>query len=63
MHSPQDELIPYIMGRQLYDAASEPRTFVELQGPHNRSLSQQSPQVRESLKQFLYGCVSRRPAR
>jgi len=34
-HSPQDELIPFEMGRQLYAAAPAPKRFVELQGGHN----------------------------
>ncbi|MHB2017322.1 MAG: alpha/beta hydrolase [Candidatus Xenobia bacterium] len=54
MHSPQDDTIPFDMGRQLYEAAGEPRTFVELTGGHNWPLSEQAPKVRESLKAFLY---------
>lgn len=34
-HSPQDELIPYRHGRELFERAREPKHFVELQGGHN----------------------------
>lgn len=34
-HSPQDELIPYRHGRELFEQAREPRHFVELSGGHN----------------------------
>lgn len=34
-HSPQDEIVPFEHGRTLYQAASEPKQFLELQGGHN----------------------------
>ncbi len=36
-HSRTDEMIPYDHGRQLHDAANEPKRFVELSGGHNES--------------------------
>ena len=35
IHSPDDEMIPYQMGRRLYNAAPEPKQFAELKGTHN----------------------------
>lgn len=36
VHSPADEIIPYRLGRKLYDAAPEPKRFHEIKGaPHN----------------------------
>jgi uncharacterized protein len=34
-HSPADELIPYAHGKRLYEAASEPKAFLQLSGGHN----------------------------
>jgi fermentation-respiration switch protein FrsA (DUF1100 family) len=34
-HSPDDEIIPFEMGRQLFAAANEPKRFVTLCGGHN----------------------------
>jgi fermentation-respiration switch protein FrsA (DUF1100 family) len=34
-HSPDDEVIPYDMGRRLYEAAGQPRSFLDLRGGHN----------------------------
>lgn len=34
-HSPQDELIPYRHGRELFERAREPKHFIELSGGHN----------------------------
>jgi len=34
-HSPQDEIIPFHLGRRLFDAAAEPKRFVQIRGDHN----------------------------
>jgi fermentation-respiration switch protein FrsA (DUF1100 family) len=34
-HSPRDELIPYAHGRRLFEAARQPKQFLELAGAHN----------------------------
>jgi fermentation-respiration switch protein FrsA (DUF1100 family) len=33
-HGRNDELIPFEMGKDLFDAASEPKRFIELDGGH-----------------------------
>ena len=35
VHSRDDEIIPFAMGRAIYDAAPQPKTFLELRGDHN----------------------------
>jgi len=35
IHSQNDELVPFEFGRQLYEAANEPKEFVEIFGGHN----------------------------
>lgn len=35
LHSPNDEVIPHRLGRRLFEAANEPKTFVDLKGDHN----------------------------
>lgn len=37
-HSPRDEIVPYALGRQLFEAANEPKEFLELSGFHNDGL-------------------------
>jgi fermentation-respiration switch protein FrsA (DUF1100 family) len=34
-HSPQDEIVPFAHGQALYQAAPDPKQFLELQGGHN----------------------------
>jgi fermentation-respiration switch protein FrsA (DUF1100 family) len=35
IHSPEDEIIPYQFGLKLFEAANEPKEFVEISGTHN----------------------------
>jgi uncharacterized protein len=37
-HSPQDEVIPFRHGRALFEAAHDPKTFLQLRGGHNEGL-------------------------
>ncbi len=35
IHSTEDELVPYHFGRELFDAAREPKRFLQIRGGHN----------------------------
>jgi len=35
MHSPDDDLVPFEFGRELFETAREPKRFVQLIGGHN----------------------------
>ncbi|MBI3300178.1 MAG: alpha/beta hydrolase [Elusimicrobia bacterium] len=52
MHSPQDDIIPFAMGRQIFSAAPEPKTFVETQGDHNEGFME-TPHWASSIQAFL----------
>ena len=43
MHSPQDDVVPFAMGRRLFAAARGPKTFVELRGGHNDAFLESGP--------------------
>jgi fermentation-respiration switch protein FrsA (DUF1100 family) len=53
MHSPQDEIIPYTMGQQVFNAAREPKTFFRLQGGHNDGFLLTQPEYGWALEGFL----------
>ena len=38
MHSRTDEIIPYEHGQKNFDAAKEPKVFIELVGGHNDAI-------------------------
>ena len=35
IHSPDDDIVPYALGRALFDAATGPKEFLEIHGNHN----------------------------
>jgi fermentation-respiration switch protein FrsA (DUF1100 family) len=53
LHSPDDEIIPYHLGRRLYDAAPEPKRFVDLRGGHNDGFLRSQPDYERAFGAFL----------
>jgi len=52
LHSPEDDIVPFSMGRRLFEAAPEPKRFFETRGDHNEGFLQ-TPGYAESMKKFL----------
>ena len=53
MHSRDDEVIPFEMGRALFQAAAEPKQFLELKGTHNDGYVESGPSYSASIRDFL----------
>lgn len=53
VHSPEDEIIPYSHGQQLFQAANEPKTFLQLRGGHNEGFIISGQPYEEGLKSFI----------
>jgi len=53
LHSRQDDVIPFMSGAKLYNAANNPRNFVELIGDHNSGFMQSQPAYEEVIASFL----------
>ena len=53
-HSPDDDMIPYEMGRQLYEAAPEPKAFVALSGGHNSREYFEDDGYKSALRNIFY---------
>jgi len=53
VHSPDDETIPYGHGRNLYEAAGEPKRFLEIRGSHNRGFLESRQVYESSINDFL----------
>lgn len=57
IHSRADEVVPYELGRRLYDAASEPKQFYEVKGaPHNSTYVVGGRPYMEALRNFIETC-------
>ena len=52
-HSPQDEIIPFEHGQQLFQAAPEPKQFLTLEGGHNIGFIFMQPAWIKSLGAFM----------
>ena len=53
LHSADDELIPIEEGRRLFDAAREPKQFVEIAGGHTRPAEVDAPRMFGAIRAFL----------
>jgi fermentation-respiration switch protein FrsA (DUF1100 family) len=53
LHSLDDDIIPYAHGRRLYEAAREPKAFVELSGGHNSGFVFTRPEWVKAVGDFL----------
>ncbi|MDD4024077.1 MAG: alpha/beta hydrolase [Synergistales bacterium] len=61
VHSPDDEVIPFSQGLKLYEAAPEPKAFLEIKGDHNGGFILSGETYRQGLKSFLsdIACIGR----
>jgi pimeloyl-ACP methyl ester carboxylesterase len=53
LHARGDEVIPLAHGRRLFDAASSPKTFVELNGGHGDAFEVDSARYFGSIRKFV----------
>ena len=57
IHSPDDEIIPFSHSQALYEIASEPKCFVEIQGGHNTGLLESWETYRRGWDKFIQLCL------
>lgn len=55
-HSPGDEMVPYAFGRAIYDAARQPKRFLEMRGSHNEGFLEMGNTYANGLDTFLKEC-------
>ena len=56
-HSPEDGTVPFELGRKLFDAAGEPKTFLKLEGGHNGGGFVLRQEWRDVVRAFLRSAV------
>ncbi len=56
MHGRDDTVIPLSNGRKLFEAAAEPKQFIETPGEHNEAGFTYSPEFTDRLQAFLEEC-------
>ena len=53
LHSPEDEIVPYALGRKLYGAAPQPKQFFEIIGGHNDGHLHDEDKIQNGIAKFL----------
>ncbi|MCX5796650.1 MAG: alpha/beta hydrolase [Elusimicrobia bacterium] len=53
MHSPDDDIVPFAMGRRLYEAAPGPKAFLAMRGGHNDGFLDTGPAYEKAIADFL----------
>ncbi len=53
LHSPEDDIVPYAMGRQLFAASPGPKRFSDLVGGHNTGGLMSTPAAQKEMAAFL----------
>ncbi len=53
IHSPEDDIIPYHHGQALFEAASEPKMFLEITGGHNGGFIDSGEVYTDGIRRFL----------
>lgn len=57
LHSRSDEIIPFHHGRRLFEAAGEPKQFVELTGDHNSGFATSGELYARAIADFAHECT------
>jgi fermentation-respiration switch protein FrsA (DUF1100 family) len=53
IHSTEDEIIPYKLGRRVYEAANQPKVFMKITGGHNDGFLRSQPHYEKAMMGFL----------
>ena len=53
MHSPEDEVVPYLLGQKVFEAAHEPKYFLSLAGSHGEVIMASDDYYRHQIEQFV----------
>ncbi len=61
IHSIDDEIVPFHLGRKLFNAAKEPKEFLEIRGSHNTAFLDSEEKFRKGIKSFLERLAQLRP--
>ena len=60
LHSRDDEIMPFALGRKLYIAALEPKRFVTLRGDHNAGFMVSRPDYDRAINDFLTASLTKK---
>lgn len=53
VHSPDDDVVPYRLGKRLFDTVVSQKSFLEIRGDHNYGFMESMPDYANGLNEFL----------
>ncbi len=53
LHSPEDEIMPFHLGKKVYDLANQPKHFVYMRGDHNNGFLLSQPEYQQEFDRWL----------
>lgn len=53
LHSPEDEIMPFHLGKKVYELANQPKQFVHMRGDHNNGFLRSQPEYQQELDSWL----------
>lgn len=53
LHSPEDEIMPFHLGKKVYELANQPKHFVHMRGDHNAGFLRSQPEYQQELDSWL----------
>jgi fermentation-respiration switch protein FrsA (DUF1100 family) len=53
IHSNDDDIVPFAYGKKLFDAAPEPKEFLEISGDHNEGFNLSANLYIQGIVRFL----------
>jgi hypothetical protein len=53
VHSPEDEVVPFSFGRELFESAPEPKRFLRISGGHNNGFAVSGQVYQQGILDFL----------
>ena len=54
IHAEDDEIVPFSMGRQLFDAAGYPKDMLVIKGGHNEGFLDAGGRYSEAIRKFVH---------
>jgi len=53
IHSPEDDIVPFVLGQKLFKAAPQPKQMLKISGDHNYGYSHSADVFSQGIKDFL----------
>jgi uncharacterized protein len=53
IHAPEDEIVPFWMGKELYEKAKPPKKFLQVRGSHNSAFYESRDKILQGIRDFF----------